>query len=438
MPPEEPARAPEELHVHVEPQASHETEPPVPIAYVLSLGSLCCTARFMQDHGLRPFAGPFDWIFSSPSMVSHCLRDDFKLFLEPEQYHSVDMSDCTAGHALYSEMIGKKTVFNHHNPLTPHDYEHFIRAVTRFKVVLTSPLPKLLLLVTKTPPPREEVADLFSTLLDRPGTQNFELLVVDLRTCPGGSAPTSNLVVHQRSAEQNAALHFYEMRCRAAHSGVVFLDALDAAHFDELCLHCTVGDAGVGALVKRRFALEPDPLPPRPGEMKEHPDRRRNGARDTGRRLLRTPVLTKLAKRLQCSQLRIAVDDEQVLPTAQLFRSEDQVALWLPTTDSNEAVEQLLGHVLEQRVMRGDSYRAAVLVPDSEKLGEILDIACADRDDHAEIVLHLLTTFQKKADLFRYQYASVGSDADAQLSVLRRGAKNKCRYVVLGIGWVPT
>jgi len=29
---------------------------------------------------------PFDWTFSSPAMVSDCLADDFKAFLDPREY----------------------------------------------------------------------------------------------------------------------------------------------------------------------------------------------------------------------------------------------------------------------------------------------------------------------------------------------------------------
>ena len=52
------------------------------ITHVLSLGSACFTARFMERHGLRRHAGPFDWVFSSPTMVEHCVADDFASFLD--------------------------------------------------------------------------------------------------------------------------------------------------------------------------------------------------------------------------------------------------------------------------------------------------------------------------------------------------------------------
>ena len=47
------------------PLTAHDADTPsppaaAPIVHVMSLGSLCCTARFMEAHGLRVYAGPFD------------------------------------------------------------------------------------------------------------------------------------------------------------------------------------------------------------------------------------------------------------------------------------------------------------------------------------------------------------------------------------------
>jgi hypothetical protein len=135
-----------------EPSPEPEQPPGQPVEHVLSLGALCFTAAFMQKHRLRPFAGPFDWLFSSPRMVAHCIEDRFRTFLDASQYTCLHAGK--AGHRLYGPMVrggGGDVIFNHHNPALPQDYQHFRRAAARFMAQLSAPGHKLLLLVSKGP-----------------------------------------------------------------------------------------------------------------------------------------------------------------------------------------------------------------------------------------------------------------------------------------------
>ena len=106
--------------------------------YAISLGSTCLAARLLGDARCRAFATPFDWIFSSPRMVTHCLRDGFAAFLDRDQYveHGNASRQCAVGHELYSAMLGHDVIFNHHDPRTDDGHSYFERAVQRLQMIL--------------------------------------------------------------------------------------------------------------------------------------------------------------------------------------------------------------------------------------------------------------------------------------------------------------
>lgn len=147
------------------PLTTHDADTPsppaaAPIVHVMSLGSLCCTARFMEAHGLRVYAGPFDWVFSDARMVTHCLKDGFESFLDRSQ---LQPNGGRPSHALYSTMTRHRTIFNHHNPLASEEHHaHFVRCAARFSAVLACPDPKLLLLVSKPATQQPKSLDLHS------------------------------------------------------------------------------------------------------------------------------------------------------------------------------------------------------------------------------------------------------------------------------------
>lgn len=103
---------------------------------------------------------PFDWLFSSARVVLDCLEDDFRSFLDADQYFEVarvhdavglppgaaPRERVLVGHKKYSAWtggVGRGVIFNHHNPLTEEGYSHYVRAVARFREVLAAPGRKL-------------------------------------------------------------------------------------------------------------------------------------------------------------------------------------------------------------------------------------------------------------------------------------------------------
>lgn len=121
-----------------------------PVRWVVPLGSNCLPATWLQQRGLRKFALPFDWAFTSPAIVRDCLADDFKSFLEPREYVAIGRRGTGAGHRRYSPMRlpgrWQDFVFLHHDPLRKRqDYEYLRRSVQRFRTVMASSGRKLLL-----------------------------------------------------------------------------------------------------------------------------------------------------------------------------------------------------------------------------------------------------------------------------------------------------
>jgi hypothetical protein len=60
------------------------------IKYVCSLGPRCHTASFLKRNHLKKASYPFDWIFSDIDMITHCLEDDFNIFLDKQYFTILD------------------------------------------------------------------------------------------------------------------------------------------------------------------------------------------------------------------------------------------------------------------------------------------------------------------------------------------------------------
>ncbi|GMI24030.1 hypothetical protein TeGR_g416 [Tetraparma gracilis] len=224
------------------PSAGPGTEPAPAVSHVVSLGSVCGASQFLQDRGLRRYAGPFDWIFSSPGMVAHCVGDGFKKFLDrAEHFVAAGHGRGTAGHRFYGAMVGHEVVFNHHDPVNqPRDYAYFVRCVERFQAVLSAANERILfLLVGKKPLEAGAMRDLFDVLSARCAAP-FELLGIGLRRAGRDDAP--GLEETARLVGPKGTMRVLVQRCWASHTGVHFEDARDAGTFEETVM----GNGGLG------------------------------------------------------------------------------------------------------------------------------------------------------------------------------------------------
>lgn len=112
--------------------------------YVCSLGTLCHTAYFIKRHNLKKCSYPFDWIFSNINVVIDCLKDDFKKFLDKDNYidHSSNNPEL-CGHKIYNSAM-----FNHTSPRTEEGYEYYVRCVNRFRNLLLKKEKKLFVIMS--------------------------------------------------------------------------------------------------------------------------------------------------------------------------------------------------------------------------------------------------------------------------------------------------
>lgn len=109
--------------------------------HVCSLGTLCHAAAILKRNKVKMASYPFDWIFSDCDIVNHCIKDNFKTFLDKNNYTTISHSSC--GNTVYNIYM-----FNHHNPLINEEhYNYFTRCVNRFNDLIKHPGPKLFVMM---------------------------------------------------------------------------------------------------------------------------------------------------------------------------------------------------------------------------------------------------------------------------------------------------
>lgn len=160
------------------------------INYVCSLGSFCHTACYLRDNKLQHCSYPFDYVFSAPEMVTDCLRDDFKLFLDRTRYEEYVYFDGTisSNHKLYGKFshsigLNKETHYNltfrHNNITKDTDYNSFVRKVERFRLLLNKEEPKLFLLFSQDEEyTKKEIHELNDMLKTK--TTNYQIMCVTM------------------------------------------------------------------------------------------------------------------------------------------------------------------------------------------------------------------------------------------------------------------
>ena len=103
------------------------------VNYVCSLGALCVTSRLMERNNIKKFSCPFDWIYSTPSIILDCINDDFIKFLNIK-YCRMPSNHYSNTHTHYFPSY--LNMFTHKNPLKIDDYNYFVRCIERFKILL--------------------------------------------------------------------------------------------------------------------------------------------------------------------------------------------------------------------------------------------------------------------------------------------------------------
>jgi hypothetical protein len=147
---------------------------------IVSLGSHCIVSYALKEIGLKRYSCPFDWIFSRPSMVEHCIKDSFATLADRSQYQPVIDQRGTelpglCHHAFYKKSFGVHRVFNHRDMRIEENHRYLLRCIDRFMRLLESTNPKsFVLALQESRNNYEEFESLYNTLSTF--TSNFRLL----------------------------------------------------------------------------------------------------------------------------------------------------------------------------------------------------------------------------------------------------------------------
>jgi hypothetical protein len=121
---------------------------------IVSLGSHCLVAHALKKMGLKRYSCTFDWIFSRPSMVEHCIKDSFAMLTDRSQYQSVTNESGTelrglCHHAFYRNSFDIDRVFNHRDMRREDNYQYILRCIHRFTRLLESANRKIFVLLSR-------------------------------------------------------------------------------------------------------------------------------------------------------------------------------------------------------------------------------------------------------------------------------------------------
>eukprot|EP00930_Biecheleria_cincta_P015022 TRINITY_DN12673_c0_g1_i1.p1 TRINITY_DN12673_c0_g1~~TRINITY_DN12673_c0_g1_i1.p1 ORF type:complete len:541 (-),score=69.04 TRINITY_DN12673_c0_g1_i1:70-1692(-) len=264
---------------------------PQTIRHLVSLGPRCTNASSVYK-AQRCYAGPFDWIFSSPRMVLDCIRDDFASFLDRSAYYEVTRSfdaiglppgaapreRVLVGHHRYSEMtegVGRGVIFNHHNPLEEEGHAYLLRCVERFRLVLRNEEAKLFSLINIDK--KLWMPDGLRLLFDELASScsgRFVLLALNCVKHQGQAAVGIEPMQLEHRESHSGILQILEVACIGDNSGSYFKDEFDARRVQAIMVD------------PFRFDLAPDPLKSQPvlaaGTPSPGTSRWRRGRQDCG------------------------------------------------------------------------------------------------------------------------------------------------------------
>jgi hypothetical protein len=179
------------------------------VRHVVSLGTHCYTSFLLKRSGLKSFSTPFDWIFSSPDMVCHCLSDDFTVFLDRRFFEPIPREqrpsavDGVCEHGFYRDHFGVHSVFNHHDPSKEKDFSYFSRAVARLRSVLTSDGRTLFVMTSATQDPVSAFDRILAALRHR--AKDPELLFISIAQDRAEMMPEMS-VLHEDGSSKIVAL----------------------------------------------------------------------------------------------------------------------------------------------------------------------------------------------------------------------------------------
>ena len=117
------------------------------IAHVVALGTHCMAGIYLRKYRYKRYSLPFDWLYSSPEAVLHCLNDDFTEFLDARHYvpcpapTRLSRPARTTNFTVTSSVCA--TCSRTATPTTDKDYRYYQRTVERFRQIVAGTEAKL-------------------------------------------------------------------------------------------------------------------------------------------------------------------------------------------------------------------------------------------------------------------------------------------------------
>ena len=190
----------------------------VNIQYVIPFGNQCISAFFLKENNLKLLSYPFDWIFCNPCVINDMIDDNFKKFLDKDNYVMKDPNAEKNKHSIY---LPDLYLFNHRNPIKEEDYLYFIRCIERFYNVLKKKEKKLFLITILENEIMNEIEHLCVLNNNLSNiTKNYELLCIFQQKSDTG--------VQSKEIYINDNLKIIQLYTIENSDGVIFLNNEDA------------------------------------------------------------------------------------------------------------------------------------------------------------------------------------------------------------------
>lgn len=197
----------------------------LPVKHVISLGTHCLASSLMKSLGLRRYSLPFDWLFTSPQTVLHCLNDRFETFLDRTHYKTITRDrntvDAGADHLFYLKKHKVGDMFTHRDPSMTSDYAYLKRTVERFNHVMSSSDAKLFVMIER---PRKRPLWIFRSLSKAISrmTTNSAFVYIEMKKPTLISGVRSVRLIERRGEHAS-----YEFTPSSEEHGVKFNDPID-------------------------------------------------------------------------------------------------------------------------------------------------------------------------------------------------------------------
>lgn len=103
----------------------------------ISLGSYCLTSMLLKENNMKNESYPFDWIVSCIENINHILNDNFKEYMNINNYLTI--KNKTKNNYYFKNTLNMFPDIlydiQHHNLLNKQDYDYFNRCIQRFKTL---------------------------------------------------------------------------------------------------------------------------------------------------------------------------------------------------------------------------------------------------------------------------------------------------------------